>query len=228
MYKILLSGWLLSLVFCLSVMAQDATITGRVTSSDESGGLPGVSVTIKGTQRGATTTPDGRYSIQASPNATLVFSFIGYSTQEVAIGNRTTVDVVLASDTRQLNEVVVIGYGSVQRSRLTSAISTINGQAVANLVTPSFDQQLAGRAAGVQVTVPTGIIGQPPRIRIRGTNSISSGASPLVVIDGVPVLTGNQSGVTQTNPLGDINPQDIESYDILKDGAATARGRQTA
>ena len=222
MCRILLGSWLLSLLFYLPVLSQDVAVSGRVTSSDDSGGLPGVSVSVKGTQRGTTTDADGRYSLQTAPSATLVFSFIGYTTQEVLINNRTTVDLTLASDSRQLNEVVVIGYGSVQRTRNTSAISTINGQAVSNLVSPSFDQQLGGRAAGVQVTVPSGIIGQAPRIRIRGTNSISSGASPLIVVDGVPINTGNQSGVTQTNPLGDINPQDIESYDVLKDGAATA------
>ncbi|UOQ75967.1 TonB-dependent receptor plug domain-containing protein [Hymenobacter sp. 5516J-16] len=98
----------------------------------------------------------------------------------------------------------------------------MKGETIAQLATPSFDQQLAGRASGVQVTTPSGILGETPRIRIRGTNSISSGSQPLIVVDGVPVVTGNQSGVTPNNPLGDINPNDIESYEILKDGSATA------
>ena len=226
MRKILFGSWLLSLLFCLPVLAQDVPVSGRVTSSDDGSGLPGVTVQVKGTGRGTTTDVQGNYTLSASPSNTLVFSFIGYTTQEVAVGNKTKVNVLLAGDSKQLSEVVVIGYGTQQRQRVTSSISTVSGAAIANLATPSFDQQLGGRAAGVQVTVPSGVLGTPPRIRIRGTNSISSGASPLIVVDGVPVVTGNLStqGTTsvQTNPLGDINPQDIESYEVLKDGAATA------
>ncbi len=226
MQKILLGSWLLSLLFCLPVLAQDVAVNGHVTSSDDASALPGVTVQVKGTGRGTTTDAQGNYRLNAPANSRLIFSFIGYVSQDVAVGNRTTVDVALLGDAKQLNEVVVIGYGTQQRQRVTSAISTVNGNAIANLATPSFDQQLGGRAAGVQVTVPSGILGTAPRIRIRGTNSISSGASPLIVVDGVPIITGNQSnqGTTsvQTNPLGDINPQDIESYEVLKDGAATA------
>ncbi|GAB3992256.1 TonB-dependent receptor [Spirosoma daeguense] len=203
-------------------MAQDITVNGHVTSSDDGATLPGVTVYIKGANRGTTTDAQGKYTLNAPANSTLIFSYIGYSSIEEAIGNRSTINVVLANDTKQLGEVVVIGYGTQQRQRVTSAISTVSGNALANLATPSFDQQLAGRAAGVQVTVPSGILGQPPVIRIRGTNSISSGSNPLIVVDGVPVITGSQSSATPTNPLGDINPQDIESYEILKDGAATA------
>lgn len=197
-------------------------MSGRVTSSDDGQGLPGVTVQIKGLSRGTTTDANGNYRVNTPATSTLIFSFIGYNAQEVAVGNRSTVNVSLQGDSQQLNEVVVIGYGTQQRQRVTSSISTVNGNAIANLATPSFDQQLSGRAAGVQVSVPSGILGQAPVIRIRGTNSISSGSSPLIVVDGVPVITGNQSSVTPTNPLGDINPQDIESYEILKDGAATA------
>ncbi|GAB3888846.1 TonB-dependent receptor [Spirosoma agri] len=204
------------------MLAQDVTVSGRVTSSDDGSPLPGVTVQVKGSQRGTTTDSQGSYRLNAPSNGTLVFSFIGYTTRESAIGNRTTLDVALAGDSKELNEVVVIGYGTQQRQRVTSSISVVNGSALANLATPSFDQQLAGRAAGVQVSTPSGVLGQAPVIRIRGTNSISSGSNPLIVVDGIPLITGNQSGVTPTNPLGDINPQDIESYDILKDGAATA------
>lgn len=222
MRKFLLGSWLLSLLFCLPVLAQDVAVSGRVTSSDDGSGLPGVTVQVKGANRGTTTDANGNYRISVGSNGTLVFSFIGFVSQEVAVGNRTAVNVTLTGDSQQLSEVVVIGYGTQQRTRVTSSISQVSGNAIANLATPSFDQQLAGRAAGVQVTVPSGVIGQPPIIRIRGTNSITSGSSPLVVVDGVPVVTGNQSNVTPTNPLGDINPQDIESYEVLKDGAATA------
>jgi TonB-linked SusC/RagA family outer membrane protein len=222
MKKILFGSWLLSLLFCLPLLAQDGGVSGRVTSSDDGSGLPGVSVQIKGTSQGTTTDAQGNYRVNGAAGKTLVFSFIGYVSQEVVVANRSVVNVVLAGDSQQLNEVVVIGYGTQQRQRVTSSIAEVKGGAIANLATPSFDQQLAGRAAGVQVSTPSGILGQAPVIRIRGVNSISSGAGPLIVVDGVPVITGNQSGTTPTNPLGDINPQDIESYDILKDGAATA------
>ncbi|MBO0935684.1 TonB-dependent receptor [Fibrella sp. HMF5335] len=209
--------WLLSVA-----VAQAQRVTGRVTSQEDGSALPGVSVVVKGSQRGTTTDATGNYSLETNGGQVLLFSFIGYGSREIIVGNQSIIDVTLTSDQRVLNEVVVIGYGSTNRARTTSSISTVNGAAISQLVTPSFDQQLAGRAAGVQVTVPSGILGQAPRIRIRGTNSITSGASPLVVVDGVPINTGNQSGVTNTNPLADINPQDIETYDVLKDGAATA------
>lgn len=210
------------LILISEANAQLVRVSGRVTSQEDGTGLPGVSVVVKGTQRGTSTDANGAFTIEAEPNSTLSFSFIGFTSRDVPVNGRTAVDVVLSSDTRQLSEVVVIGYGTAQRTRVTSSISSIGGQAIANLATPSFDQQLAGRAAGVQVTIPSGIIGQAPIIRIRGTNSITSGTQPLIVVDGVPIITGNQSTVTSTNPLGDINPQDIESYEVLKDGAATA------
>ena len=128
----------------------------------------------------------------------------------------------MTADIRQLSEIVVIGYGTEDRRNLTAAVSRIEGARIADFITPSVEQQLAGRAAGVQVTNVSGILGTPPRIRIRGTNSISSGADPLVVIDGVPMTSGNQGYSTAVNPLGDINPADIESIEVLKDGSATA------
>jgi TonB-linked SusC/RagA family outer membrane protein len=143
-------------------------------------------------------------------------------TQEVAVGDRSVVDVGLGLDVTQLSEVVVTGYGTQERRRLAIAHSTVQGGTISQLATPSFVDQLAGRAAGVQIGVNSGIIGQTPTINIRGVNSITSGTFPLVVIDGIPMTTGNQSGATPTNPLADINPADIESYDILKDGAAAA------
>ena len=206
------------------VSAQTRSISGRVTDRQTGEGLPGVTVLIKGTTNGVSTNSDGSYSLSNVPatGGTLVISSVGYVGIERAIGNDDALNFGLAPDTKQLSEVVVTGYGTQERRDVTGSISSVKGSTIAQLATPSFDQQLAGRAAGVQVTTPSGILGQAPRIRIRGTNSISSGASPLIVIDGVPVITGNQSGVTPNNPLGDINPADIESYEILKDGSSTA------
>jgi TonB-dependent starch-binding outer membrane protein SusC len=219
--------FLLSFTFCLAlvyqVSAQDRTITGKVTSSDDGSALPGASVTIKGQSGGTTTNANGEFSISASGNQTLTVSFIGFTKAEIPTGTKTIINVSLESDSELLNETVVIGYGVQKKSKLTSSIASVSGKDLANLVTPSFDQQLAGRAAGVHVTTGSGIIGQAPRIRIRGTNSITSGGSPLYVVDGVPALSGNQAGANvPSNPLGDINPADIESIEILKDGAATA------
>ncbi|NOT75635.1 MAG: TonB-dependent receptor [Cyclobacteriaceae bacterium] len=211
-------------VFALSTAwAQERMISGKVTSTEDGSALPGVNVVLKGTTNGTVTDTDGNYKFNVpAAGGTLVFSFIGLETQEVALGERTVVDVKLGLDITQLNEVVVTGYGTQERRKLTTSVSSIQGGAIAQLATPSFVDQMAGRAAGVQITTQTGVIGQTPIINIRGINSMSSGTFPLVVVDGVPIITGNQSSVTPTNPLADINPADIESYDVLKDGAASA------
>src|SRR5690606_28133815 len=125
-------------------------------------------------------------------------------------------------DITQLTEVVVVGYGTQERRELTGSVTSIASKEIENLVAPSFDSQLAGRAAGVQVTTPAGIIGQRPIIRIRGVNSLTSNSDPLIVIDGVPVVADDRSGIVAANPLANINPADIQSYEVLKDGSATA------
>ncbi|AMM51303.1 TonB-dependent receptor [Rufibacter sp. DG15C] len=218
---------LLSFVFVLALItqawAQNRTVTGRVTDAQTGDGMPGVTVQLKGTTNASPTDGDGRYEISVpSTGGTLVFTFIGYSNQEVNIGTRSTVDVRLAADQQALNEIVVVGYGTQLKKDVTSSISQVKGEAIANLATPSFDQQLSGRAAGVVVQQPSGILGAPPTIRIRGVNSISGSNSPLIVIDGVPASSGNVGAFTSVNALADINPNDIESFEILKDGAATA------
>ncbi len=223
MRKLLFGSWLLSLFFCLSVMAQDATISGRVTSSDDGSALPGVSVQVKGTTRGTTTDANGRYTISASPRSTLVFSFIGFTNQEVAVGNRSNVTVTLESSANALNEVVVTGYGgTVNRREFTGASSKVSGSTIANLPVGSFDKALAGRAAGVQVTSANGVPGGAIQIRIRGIGSISAGSDPLYVVDGVQINSTNNSSFTSTNPLAFLNPNDIESVEILKDAAAAS------
>ena len=212
-----------ALVFVSSVWAQERVITGKVTSAEDGSALPGVNVVVKGTINGSVTDADGSYSLSVpAKGGSLLFSFIGLKTTEIEIGDRTIIDIQLGLDVTQLSEIVIVGYGTQEKKKMTSSQTSIDGGIISSLAAPSFDTQLAGRSAGVQVTVGTGIIGQTPTINIRGVNSISSGTFPLVVVDGVPMVTGNQSAVTPTNPLADINPSDIESYDILKDGAATA------
>lgn len=200
--------------------AQERTVTGTVTDANGLP-LPGVSIVIKGTSTGTQSDFDGKYSIKALTNQVLVFSFIGTKRQEITITSD-VINVNLLDDVQQMDEVVVIGYGVQKRKDVTGAISSISGSAIQGLVTPSFESQLAGRAAGVQVTTNTGILGEAPRIRIRGIASIGSGTFPLVIVDGMPVYTGDVGGYASANGLGDINPNDIESYEILKDGAATA------
>ncbi|WP_194775487.1 SusC/RagA family TonB-linked outer membrane protein [Pararhodonellum marinum] len=222
MKKVLL-GFALTLITVFSVVAQSRTVTGRVTSTDEPDGVPGVNVQVKGSTVGAITDLDGTYSVNVPDGSTaLVFSFVGYLTQEVAIGNRTVVDVLLAPDVKTLSEVVVVGYGTQERREVTGSVTSIDNAAIENLVTPSFESQLAGRAPGVQITTPSGILGARPIIRIRGVNSLSGGANPLIVIDGVPLVDSDRSSVNASNPLANINPADIESFEVLKDGSATA------
>jgi TonB-linked SusC/RagA family outer membrane protein len=143
------------------------------------------------------------------------------NSQEMKAGS-TSMNIKMHSAAQQMEEVVVVGYGTQKRREVTGAVATVKGKDLANLVTPSFESQLAGRAAGVQVTTPSGILGAAPIFRIRGVASITGGTYPLVVVDGMPIVTGDTGGVATTNGLGDINPNDIESYEILKDGASTA------
>lgn len=205
------------------LIAQTREITGKVTSADDSGGMPGVSISVKGTSLGTITDMSGNYSIKVPVDAkTLIFSFVGMTTQEVAIGNQSVINIQLKSEDIAVDEVVVVGYGVQKKREVTGAISQVKGDAIANLATPSFESQLAGRSAGVQITAANGVLGEAPRIRIRGIGSISQGTYPLVVVDGMPVFTGDIGGYASTNAMADINPADIESVEILKDGSATA------
>ncbi|WP_188464638.1 SusC/RagA family TonB-linked outer membrane protein [Marivirga lumbricoides] len=220
MKKILLTCFMLA--FVLQSWAQNRTVSGKVT--DENGeGLPGVNVLIKGTGEGAISDLNGDYRLEVSQSdGVLIFSFIGYANEEVEIGAKSVIDVSMMPDIRQLGEVVVVGYGTQERRELTGSVTSVSGESISNLVTPSFDQQLGGRAPGVQVTTPSGILGQAPQIRIRGVNSITGSADPLIVIDGVPVVNSDRSAIAASNPLSNINPADIESFEVLKDGSATA------
>ncbi|MBO0361141.1 TonB-dependent receptor [Hymenobacter sp. BT186] len=188
-------------------------VTGRVL--DEKGqGLPGVTVLEKGTANGATTDTDGRYTLTvASGSATLVFSFVGYATQEVPVSGRSTIDLNLAPDTKALNEVVVVGYLTQERQNVTGAVSSVSAQEVRRAPVASVGESIQGRVPGVTVT-NSGQPGQAPSINIRGLGTIASGSGPLYVIDGLWVQ--NQSGQR------DFNPADVESVQVLKDAASLA------
>ncbi len=213
----------MSILFCLPVLAQDTSVSGRVTSSDDGSPLPGVSVQVKGTTRGATTDAQGNFKINASGNAKLIFSFIGYEAQEVAVGNRTAVDVKLAANFNELNEVVVTAYGASTKKRdVTSAVAQVSGKTIENLPVQSFDRALQGRAAGVQVTATSGAPGGGINVRVRGIGSINAGTNPLYIVDGVQIASGDLSTQASSNVLASINPNDIESLQVLKDAAAAA------
>ncbi len=203
-----------------TVFAQESAISGTVKETDGTP-LPGVTVQIKGANRGTQTAADGTYRLVNVPaNATLVFSFIGKTPQEVAVGTRTTVDVVLPDDSKSLQEVVVVGYGSQRRQDVTGAIASISSEDFqkGNIVNP--EQLVQGKLAGVSITPPSGQPGGGSQIRIRGGSSLNASNDPLYVIDGVPVDNNGISGAS--NPLSFINPQDIETFTVLKDASAAA------
>ena len=198
-----------------------ALVKGKVVDAKGSP-LPGATIKIKGTQTATVTDVDGRFEINAQPGEVLVVSFTGYITIETKVTDRATLNIQLQEDNKSLQEVVVVGYGTQQKKAFTGSSSKVDVKGISNLVTPSVDKELAGRAAGVQVTNVGGNINTPARIRVRGIQSITGNNDPLIVIDGVPVVSGNIAGVGNSNTLGDINPADIESLDVLKDGSATA------
>ena len=205
----------------LSSWAQRA-ITGRVTD-DQNNPLANVTVMVKGTSVGTVTNDNGHYSLTVPAGGrVLVFSYTDRETKEVAIGSQSAVNASLTSTASSLESVVVVGYGVQQKKSFTGSASHIDTKQFSTLITSSVDKQLAGRATGVQVTNSGGLANTPARIRIRGINSINSNLDPLIVVDGVPVISGNLAGATNSNAIGDINPDDIESIDVLKDGSSTA------
>ncbi len=221
MRKILCLGVVL-LLMTLTSWAQ-RSVTGKVTD-DKGAPLANVSIIVKGTNTGTVSKDDGTFSITVPSNArALIFSYADMSTQEITIPTSGVVNASMSSQARSMDEVIVVGYGTQRRGEVTGNIATVKGSAVADKPVQSFDAALAGRAAGVQITVPNGVLNNPPVFRIRGTNSINLSSYPLIVIDGVVTYTGDVSQtLAASNVLSNINPSDIESMDILKDAAATA------
>jgi TonB-linked SusC/RagA family outer membrane protein len=206
--------------------ADNVPVSGRVTDA-KGDALPGVTVLVKGTTNGTSTDANGNFSLSAPENSTLVFSSVGFKTQEVPVtGATSTIAIRLSDDQQALNEVVVVGYGTQTRQDLSTSVASVGSQALARQPVAGFDQALQGQAPGVQVTAPTGAPGAGIEVRIRGAATLSLNASPLYIIDGVPVLPDYQQEITngnqRLNPLNSINPNDIESIDVLKDGAAAA------
>lgn len=211
----LVSMMFVLLLCSLHLFAQDKTVTGKVTDEKDGSPLPGVSVTVKGTNIGTTTEANGTFSLSVRSNAkTLVFSFVNYEPTEVAIGNKTTFNVSLQSTEKSLQEVVVTGYSREKKSQFTGAATKLGPKAVETVPVGAFDQALQGRVPGMLVNSGSGQPGQSANVTIRGISSISgAGVQPLYVIDGVPVPAGDM----QT-----FNPNDFESITILKDAGASA------
>lgn len=213
-----------ALLFVAQAYAQTArNVTGKVTD-DKGAPLVGVTVSAVGANRNALTDNSGTFSIQVTEKVkTLRISYVGFNSKEVNINGKSTISVSLSMEDKSLNEVVVVGYGTQRKREITGSIASVKGEALANKPTQSFEQALGGRAAGVQVVIPSGVLNAPPVLRIRGTNSISLSSYPLIVVDGVPVFTGDGSSTSAAgNVLSSINPNDIESVDVAKDAAATA------
>ncbi|MCC3152646.1 TonB-dependent receptor [Hymenobacter sp. BT770] len=208
-------------LFAMPAWAQQA-ISGRVLSSD-GGGLPGATILERGTTNGTSSGADGSFSLTVQPNASLVISSVGYTSQTVAVGSQSNISVTLAASATELSEAVVVGYGTQQKADLTGSVSSLTTKDIANAPVQTFEQAIQGKAAGVVIESSSGKLGQAIKVRVRGTSSVSGDTQPLYVIDNIPVQTDNFSSTSaQTNPLADINPNDIESISILKDAAASA------
>lgn len=210
------------LLFTMHAFAQNP-VTGKVTDAKDGSPIPGVTVTVKGTTTAAQTQSDGTFSIAASGGTTLVFTSVGYVTQETTAGN--AVSISLVQSNQQLNEVVVIGYGSARKKDLTGAVTAISSRDFVKGAITSPEQLIAGKVAGVSIINAGGAPGASSTIRIRGGASLSASNDPLIVIDGVPLdnFSGTENNIKGSpNALSMINPNDIETFNILKDASATA------
>jgi len=207
--------FVLSLLLCAGLFTQvfAQAVTGAVTDGTDGSPIFGVNVVEKGTTNGVITDFEGKYSlIPQGENATLVFSFIGYASQEIVVGTQSVISVVLRSDMADLDEVVVVGYGTMKKSHLTGAIAKLETEGLEDIPGGRADQLLQGRVAGVQIQNTTSQVGESPNITVRGNGSISANGQPLVIVDGFPISDG----------LSMVDVADIESMEVLKDAASAA------
>jgi TonB-linked SusC/RagA family outer membrane protein len=200
------------------------TVTG-VVSDDKGETLQGVSILVKGTTKTTVTDAHGKFQLSSdNESAVLVFTFIGFKTFEATIKTSKSLNITMSPESKSLSEVMVVGYGTQTKAEFTGSSARVTGASLRDMPVQSFDQGLAGKATGVSIAQPNGVLNNAPVIRIRGVNSISLSSYPLIVVDGIPINTGNaaNSSIVANNPLGDINPADIESINVLKDAASTA------
>lgn len=224
----------LCLLCMIAISTQSAFAQNKVkgTVSDENGEpLIGVNILIKGTTNGTITDINGTYEINASSDATLLFTYIGYTDKEVQVKKQSVINVIMKDDSQSLEEVVVVGYGTVKKRDLTGSVSSIGSDKLKERSFGNALQSMAGQVSGVQITQTQGAPGMAPTIKVRGSSSINAGTSPLYVIDGIPLedntvsdgSNGSSSNMSfNRNPLNNINPNDIESIEILKDASSAA------
>ena len=198
-------------IACCQVYGQNRTVTGKVTNVT---GEPvtGATISVVGSTTGTSAGTDGGFSIVAPPNGTLRVSAVGYGGLDIKIANQTTVNVQLQPSNTQLEQVVVVGYGTQRKESVTGSVASIGGEKLRDVPTPNISQALQGRVAGVDIAQTSSRPGATTQIRIRGDRSLTGSNDPLIVLDGIPFI----------GSLGDINPNDIKSVDILKDASATA------
>jgi len=200
-------------------------VSGTITDAGDNARLPGVNILVKGTTLGTSTDGNGAYTLDVpDESAVLVYSFIGYQSREITVGTQTVIDVAMEQDVTSLQEIVVVGYGTQKKSDLTGSVGTVKAEDIQERQLPSVSQALAGRVAGVNVSVNSGRPGGQSNVRIRGFSSISTSNNPLYVVDGVimPVGTQTDGSYSLNNAIDNINPADIASMEILKDASATA------
>ncbi|MFY7829668.1 MAG: SusC/RagA family TonB-linked outer membrane protein [Flectobacillus sp.] len=224
MKKLLLMSFLLVIGILFQSNAQERKVTGKVTSAADGSGLPSVTVQVVGTTKGTQTDASGNFTITVpSSKSVLSFRFVGFLTQEITVGAQSIINVSLKEDSKALEEVLVVGYGTQIKRDLTGNVAQISSKAIEGLPVVSTEQAIQGRAAGVFIESGNGKVGQGVKIRIRGSSSVSAGNNPLYVVDGIPITSTDQSSTGgPTNPIADINFNDIESIEILKDAAASA------
>ncbi len=218
--------WVIALCAALVVstpaLAQgQQEVSGTVTDASDGTTLPGVNISVQGTMRGTTTNVDGEYSLTVpGPDAVLVFSFVGYDTREITVGDRSVIDVALQPTTQALEELVVVGYGEQQQRDVTGVVQKVNPEDFNQAPVVSPEQLISGKVAGVQISSSSGAPGSQTYIRIRGATSVNADSQPLFVVDGVPI--SNEPNTAGRNPLNFLNPSDIASVTVLKDASATA------
>lgn len=215
----------------VSSVSIDKSVSGQVLSSEDNSGIPGVSVVLKGSRSGTNTDVDGKFKIDVTDdNSVLVFSAVGFVTQEVVVGNKSSVSVTLVADLKTLTEIVVVGYGTQKKSQLTGAISSVSSKMINEMPITNLGQAMQGRVAGVDVAQSGSKPGTVPKITIRGRRSFNAGNNPLYVVDGIP-LTGDRNELMPdavrpfdfvSGGYEDMNPNDVESMEILKDATSTA------
>ena len=226
-------------IFTISLLLWSAALHGQSTNnvsgvvldSETGEGLPGATVMVSGTGGGTVTDLDGEFALKASADDELSVSFIGYQTQVIPINNKTNITVQLALEISALNEVIIVGYGTLNKRDVTGSVAKIDSKDITEMKVANFAEGLQGKAAGLQISTSSGVPGSAPTVRVRGVNSVNAGKEPLWVIDGMPIFNdtdvataGNSSSnrTTSQSPLSLINPNDIASIEVLKDASATA------